>query len=89
MWSKPKKPELNLPFDVAPLKRRLAALAVDDPLHALLKGYLHACMVGNAAVLTESDADATKLVGRQNMLTDLVADWEELWRDAHQPPKKA
>jgi len=76
-----------LPFELKPLTDRLAALAPDDPLHRLVKGFLHASMVSNANVRADGEA-AHQLVGRQNMLSDLVADWDELWRAAHSLPTK-
>ena len=69
----------SVPYDVKPLKQRLAALAVDDPLHPLLAGYIHHAIVAGAGTLVGPDeGSAQRFVGRQNQLDDLARDWNKL-----------
>jgi hypothetical protein len=84
------KPLVSLParYDIAALKRRLAALPADDPLRDLLHGFLNACISANANVRCGASEEANQLVGRINMLSDLVADWDELWRQTHPAPAR-
>jgi hypothetical protein len=83
----PAAPLWSLPYDVTPLKRRLAQLPADDPLYPLLLGYLDACVVNHAGVPVAPEL-ANQFVGKLHALDELRSDLRVLWDTAHQPPKQ-
>lgn len=80
-------PQWSQPYDVEPLKRRLAQLPPDDALHGLLLGYFDAAIVGHAGLKVAPDM-ANQLAGKLNALDELRTDFAHLWHVAHQPPEK-
>lgn len=87
-WGRPEAlPGWSLPYNVQPLRERLAGLDSKDPLYPLLMGWLDAWAVMAADTRVSADHAAHQFVGQMNMIANIKSDLRGLWAETHRPPK--
>ena len=77
-------PSWSVPYDIQPLRERLAGLPATDPLFPLLMGWFDAWAVMGAETRVSADHAAHQFVGQMNALANVKDDFRALWANAHQ-----
>lgn len=77
-------PRWSVPYDIQPLRERLAGLPATDPLFPLLMGWFDAWAVLGAETRVSADHAAHQFVGQMNALANVKADFRALWANTHQ-----